>query len=175
MTVACGQEKTGSSVRSHANPSKRQALSKGSSRYRFQGTRRSRPLTFPCPWARLSILLIGSLSVKTTGSSRPYLHRSAGCHGDGSQFYRNTCSCQCCFYISADRGSRGIHQCLGGSRTRLELFPHSLGNIWPPFTSPPHLLSHLGPLLSFSLSTIRVAAPKPSSDQPTLSTPTAAP
>ena len=54
MKVACGQEKskTGSSIRSHANPRERQALSKGSSTCRLQGTRRSGLLTFPCPWAR---------------------------------------------------------------------------------------------------------------------------
>lgn len=41
MKVACGQEKskTGSSIRSHANPRERQALSKGSSTCRLQGTK----------------------------------------------------------------------------------------------------------------------------------------
>lgn len=54
MKVACGQEKskTGSSVRSHANPRKRQALSRRSSAYGLQAARRSRLLARPRPWAR---------------------------------------------------------------------------------------------------------------------------
>lgn len=142
MTVACGQKKskTGSSMRSCANPSERQVLSKGSSVYRLQGPGGPGCCPFPVPGLTLSIFLTGSPSVKTIGSSCPYLHRSVGCHGDGSQFYRNTCSCQCCFYIFADRGSRGIRQCLEGNRTRLELFSMEFwGYMVPSYLSSPTL------------------------------------
>ena len=106
MKVACGQEKskTGSHTRSHANPRERQALSKGSSAYRLQAARRSGPLAFPCPWARPAHLSDGQPQYEDNRVPPPYLHRNAGCHGDGSQVYRNTCSCLRCFCISADRG-----------------------------------------------------------------------
>lgn len=53
MKVACGQEKskTGSSIRSHANPRARQALAKAQAIAGSREPRRSRLLTFPCPWA----------------------------------------------------------------------------------------------------------------------------
>lgn len=157
MKVACGQEKskTGSSVRSHANPRKRQALSRCSSAYGLQAARRSRLLARPRPWAR---------PVQVTGGWQPnhednrvpppYLHRSAGCHGDGNPVYRNTCSCQCCFYTSADRGSRGIRQCLEGTRASLKVVPPHGVSEWcaPPSSSPVSILravkDHLKPSLS---------------------------
>lgn len=108
MKVARGQEKarTGSSTRSRANPSNKQALSKERLKHSrapgYQGGVQAIHLSLSL--ASLFVLLIGSSSVKAVGASQAYLHRSVGCRGDGSLFYRNTCSCQCCFYIAADRG-----------------------------------------------------------------------
>lgn len=135
MKVACGQEKskTGSYMRSHANPRERQALSKGSSAYRLQAARRSGPLAFPCPWARPAHLSDGQPKYEDNRVPPPYLHRNAGCHGDGSQVYRNTCSCLRCFCISADRGSQGIRQCLQGTKARLQLIsPWSVRTVCSP-------------------------------------------
>lgn len=139
MKVACGQgkSKTGSSMRSHANPRERQALSKGSSAYRLRAARRSGPLAFPCPWARPVHLPDGQPKCEDDRVPPPYLHRSAGCHGDGSRVYRNTCSCLCCFCTSADRGSRGIRQCLQGTRARLQLIsPWSVRTVCSPLPLP---------------------------------------
>lgn len=137
--MARGQEKskTGSSMRSHANPRERQPLSKGSSAYRLQAARRSRPLALPCPWARPAHLPDGHPKYEDDRVPPPYLHRSAGCHGDGSRVYRNTGSCLCCFCISADRGSRGIRQCLQGTRARLQLIsPWSVRTVCSPLPLP---------------------------------------
>lgn len=106
----------GSSVWSHASPSERQTewrlqARKGSRAPGGQGCRPS-----PVPGRGLPIFPIGSLGVKTSRSSRPYLHRSAGCRAGGSRFCRSTGSCQCCFYTSAGRGSRGTRRCLEGNR-----------------------------------------------------------
>lgn len=89
-------------------------------------------------------VLVDGLSGKTTGSSRPYLHRSAGCRGDGSRVCRNTGSCQCCFYISAGTGSPGTRPCLEGTGEAGARSPWRCGNMQS-FLSHRRLLPHAGP------------------------------
>lgn len=128
-------------------------------------------VNLPGSLGSLSIFLIGSLSVQTTGSSLPYLHRSDGCHEGGSQFDRNTCSCQCCFYISADRESLGIRQCLAGKGTRLGFI--SPTEPWKYMVPSSSLISisythrAVGNHLSCPSSALPTSSPKYSLDQPT--------
>lgn len=75
---------------------------------------------------------------------RPYLHRSAGCRGDGSRVCRNTGSCQCCFYISAGTGSPGTRPCLEGTGEAGARSPWRCGNMQS-FLSHRRLLPHAGP------------------------------
>ena len=133
MKVACGQ--AGSSLRSHANPSERQAEQRlqaltAPGDQAVKTADLSLSLGLACPSSKT-----GSLSVKTSGSSRPYLHRSADCRAGGSQFYRNTGSCQSCFYTSADRGSRGTRQCLEGNQRGRSSFTHGDLEIRGPLVS----------------------------------------
>lgn len=89
-------------------------------------------------------VLMGGLSGKTTRSSRPYLHRSAGCRGDGSRVCRSTGSCQCCFCISAGTGSPGTRPCLEGTGEAGAHSPWHCGNMQS-LLSHRRLLPHAGP------------------------------
>lgn len=104
---------------------------------RGSGTRRSRrPADLSLPLGLLCHLLSGSL--RGQQGPRPYLHRSAGCRGDGSRACRSTCSCPRCSYTSAGRASPGIRPCLEGTDEAAALC--SCGNTVPPSVSDRHLL-----------------------------------